>query len=123
MKQAIKKMPVLVCTLVTLFAMISVVNSPHNQSYMVEPTSKHHSKECPLFFHYNSTLQECQCSQSSMFTCRNGQHVSFSSNHLTTYSHKKGIVSLSFTKRCWFLKLTNLSNSPENTSTKEHLQT
>ena len=103
----------------TLFA-ISVADG-HNHSN-VEATK--HPKECPLWFHYNSTLQECQCSQSSMFTC-DGQDVFVGFDHLTTYNKSKEIVSLSSTRNCRFLyynsSLSNMSSSkyillPKNNS-------
>ena len=90
-----------------LFVTLSLISSCSVYDSNIEDTKR--SKDCPLWFHFNSSLQDCQCSRSSMFKCK-GQDVSVKSDYLATYDQSRGIVSLSFIKICQFLDYTSSEN-------------
>ena len=89
-------------------SLVSVYGIYNNSS--IEDTK--HSKDCPLWFHFNSSLHDCQCPRSSMFKC-DGQDVSVDPYYLTTYDQNRGVVTLFSVKACQFLHYRLSENTTE----------
>ena len=49
--------------------------------------------DCPLWFHCNKTLHDCQCPLGSMFISEGGDPF-VKSGYLTTYNHNKRITTI-----------------------------
>ena len=98
-----RKMMVFKCTRCVIILLFALCVNGHNDSYKYIEDQQ--QKDCPLWFHYNSSLQECQCSQSQYSTqcAADGQDAFVKSDYIATYDQSKEIVSISFRKSCRFL--------------------
>ena len=84
------------------------VSGKLNDSCMPLPSHDQNGTECPTWFFYNTTAQDCQCLPHDLFACK-GNDSFIDSDYILTYDSrsKNKVVSAVISKRYQFLKRVN----------------
>ena len=94
---------------ITVFSLsIISVSGKLNDSCMPLPSHDQNGTECPTWFFYNTTAQDCQCLPHDLFACK-GNDSFIDSDYILTYDSrsKNKVVSAVISKRYQFLKRVN----------------